>query len=234
MTKCEITGKRDPIYIEWLESIGAEVHINEWRGSGQEAVSRWSRDKLPDSKTEYFTVTDVDFVFHNYKYNTMMLIEVKSRVDLDKEVKSALDYLPYSQRETLKHLHRSLDCNPKIIYLGFCALRFEGRFFDDGRAHLILHPSHSKAVYEFYKGDIVGFKTKSEMEEFFKSTLCNDYTSLIKASAKPKKELTLYIKDGEVYRVMSKEELTDYHQGWLESYYDFVYEKVRSEYRYAT
>lgn len=225
MTKREITGKRDTVYIEWLESIGAGVHINRWHDSGQEAVSHWSRDNLPDSKAECFTVTDVDFVFNNYKYETMMIVEVKSRVSLDKEVKSALDYLPYPQYETLKHLHYSLDCNPKIVYLGFCALRFEGRFFDDGRAHLILHPSHSKAVHEFYKEDIIGFKTKCQMEEFFKSTLCNDYTSFMKSRARPRKEVTLYIKENEIYRPMSKEELTDYHQSLLEGYYDDAYKK---------
>jgi len=90
------------------------------------AMSQWVRDKLPDSKTGFYTVTDLDFILYNYKYKKLMLVEVKTRKGR----------MSFSQRETLTLLDKIVkegSITSGIKYYGFHCIRFESTCFADGR-----------------------------------------------------------------------------------------------------
>jgi len=86
--------------------------------------SGWVRENLPDSSTG-FVVSDLDFILCNYKAQTLMLIEVKTRnaavrlwqrilfENLDKWIKKGID--------------------KSWIYLGYHVITFENTWFDDGK-----------------------------------------------------------------------------------------------------
>lgn len=238
MTKREHTGNRDSIYKQWFsENLDAKVSVTEWQGSGQKEFSAWSRKQLPDSgrpKEEnnngWLTVSDVDFVLHNYHFNTIMIVEVKSnlgdRIDIKTKYsgKDEDSLLDRSQTTILRHIHRSLDKNTEMFYLGFCTLRFEKRFFYDGKAYMWHHKDKLKAVGIHYKNDFKGIKTEGEMVEFFEKTLCNQYRRFFEPEKQPRlrKKEQLYVlekpkcNDFESYfRPLSKQEINRYYEEWL-------------------
>ena len=99
------------------------VTKSEITGERSLRFSGWVRKNLPDSSTG-FVVSDLDFILCNYKAQTLMLIEVKTRnakvrlwqrilfENLDKWIKKGID--------------------KDWIYYGYHVVTFENTWFDDG------------------------------------------------------------------------------------------------------
>jgi hypothetical protein len=194
MTKQERTGKRDEYFKGWCaQKLSAEVFITEFSGSAQKEFSLFSRDKLPNSRapTEeggnkgWLTVSDIDFIFHNYRYHTLLMVEVKGWLGnrIDTEARSILDvsrehcnFEERSQHDILKYVHNAFEyfngVNTKL-YIGYCIVLFERRTFEDGRCYLRCLPA--KGVTLNYSGDLEGFKTSDEVQKFFEDVLCQEY-----------------------------------------------------------
>ena len=89
--------------------------------------SNWIRERLPDSNTG-FLVSDLDFIFENYKTKKVMFLEVKTR---------GAD-LRYWQTKLFNNLDRWIrnGIDDGWIYLGFHTVQFENTFFNDGKCYL--------------------------------------------------------------------------------------------------
>ena len=103
MTKKEITGKRDLTF------------------------SGWVREKLPDSSTGYM-VSDLDFVFWNYKSKKIMLVEIKTR---NSNIKTW-------QKNMWSNIHKWIKkgIDSDWTYLGFNLIQFQNTNFNDGKCFL--------------------------------------------------------------------------------------------------
>jgi hypothetical protein len=104
MTKPELTGTRDLQF------------------------SGWIRKNLPDSRTENFIATDVDFFLYNWKTKNILILEVKTH---NAELK-------YWQKEFYKNLDKWIKMGIDVdwTYHGVKILKFENTFFDDGKCFL--------------------------------------------------------------------------------------------------
>lgn len=93
---------------------------NEQTNSRDLTVSKWIREKLPDSSTG-FMVSDLDFIMYNYKTKKLMLLEIKQ---FGKQI-------PTWQRRLFNILHHALQIGlaSDIEYLGFHLVRFEKQDF---------------------------------------------------------------------------------------------------------
>jgi len=89
--------------------------------------SGWIRKKLPDSITG-FIVSDLDFIFENYKTKKIMLTEIKTRNSK----------LKLWQRILYENLDRWIKkgIDNDWQYLGFHTITFENTFFNDGKCFL--------------------------------------------------------------------------------------------------
>jgi len=87
--------------------------------------SGWIREKLPDSKTG-FMVSDLDFIFYNYKTKKLMLVEVKTRKGKMRTWQERLFIM-------LDKLIKASAADFGIKYYGFKCIRFESTSFKNGR-----------------------------------------------------------------------------------------------------
>lgn len=131
MTKPEITGSRkgDLRIIRWFKEKFPDIEVDE--KSEDLRFSRWIRDEdglrgLPDSEEAGLVATDLDIIPANCITEQVMLVETKT--------KNASITRP--QREMFNNLHHWIQKGIKNTgwnYLGFHRLKFEKKFFDDGK-----------------------------------------------------------------------------------------------------
>ena len=108
--------------------------------------SDWVRNNLPNTATGQ-TVTDLDFIFKNYKTKQIMCVEVKTRNA----------NLKRHQKETFSEMNKALKigyANTDWTYHGFHFLVFERTCFDDGKCFL-----NNKLITEKDAIDFLSFKT---------------------------------------------------------------------------
>lgn len=100
MTRKECSGKRDLTF------------------------SGWVRENLPNSN-KGFMVSDLDFIFQNYKTKKVMLLEVKTR---SAKLRKWQKILFANLDKWIKH-----GISKDWQYLGFHTVRFENTDFNNGR-----------------------------------------------------------------------------------------------------
>lgn len=126
MTKQEITGSRkgDLRILKWFKEKFPSIEIDE--KSEDLRASLWIRFKLPNSKKEGLCVEDIDVIAANCTTKQMMMLETKTE---NAEVK-------FPQKEVFNNLHRWIKKgikNDGWNYLGFHGIKFERKFFNDGK-----------------------------------------------------------------------------------------------------
>lgn len=126
MTRPEITGSRegDLRILSWFREKFPNIEIDE--KSEDLRISRWIRFKLPNSKKEKFVVTDLDIIPANCTTRQIMLLETKTKNT----------NITFSQRKTFNNFHHCIKKgikNDYWDYLGFHGIKFERKFFNDGK-----------------------------------------------------------------------------------------------------
>ena len=99
--------------------------------------SAWVRTNLPDSSTGYL-VSDLDFIFYNYKTKKIALCEIKTRnKGINTWQGKLFEFLDSCIKKGLP---------PDWTYLGFFLIRFEHTFFSDGLVFLNGQPSSEEEI----------------------------------------------------------------------------------------
>jgi len=95
-------------------------------------LSGWVREHLPDSSSG-FMVSDLDFIFWNYKTRNLMLLEAKTRGSFprpwQRNIFSMLDRM-------IRYAVQTMPEFKMVTYHGFHVLTFQNTFFDDGEAYI--------------------------------------------------------------------------------------------------